>query len=151
MAKKRKEPFTIGEVITTVENFKNLINFMQQNVKFWDEEISRADKSFTDIYHFCELRYPTERTEKTKVCKLIHDIATVRRQYKDLKQLYDVLRRMDFIENSNKANKFNEVCNQVIVKGREIIENKRQYKTRELHELWIDTIKKEDDANGDEQ
>ncbi len=151
MAKKRKEPLTIDEVITTVENFKKLINFMQQNVKFWDEEISRADKSFTDIYHFCELRYPTERAEKTKVCKLIHDIATVRRQYKDLKQLYDVLRRMEFIENPNKTNKFNEVCNQVISKGREIIENKRQYKTRELHELWIDTIKEEDDANGYEQ
>lgn len=75
--------YTKEQVCEIVTNFYTLVKELELDRKCCATTVNEADKAFGDIRHYCEFDYPTERKQRTKVCKLINQYSKERRIAKD--------------------------------------------------------------------
>lgn len=120
-----KEKYSLEEIVETLANFKEVMNYVRQNHSVWDSTVQECDKAFGDIRHYCELQYPTQRKDKTKVVRLIHDFSVKRRQCKDYLEVLAPLFESNLVEEKQLMN-VNRIINQI----KKNQEKNRAYKPR---------------------
>lgn len=120
--------------LATVNAFKDILKSIVETHKINDSTVSECDKAIGDVRHYCEIQYPTKRTDKTKVCKLIHDYSVTRREAKDTLKLIAPL-----VEFANKhkdiINELNKVVNEMN-KEAKYLDSDRGYTPRVLDDLF---------------
>lgn len=75
--------YTKENVVKIVEDFKDLVVAIDMERRIRYDAVHESDCALGDIRHFCELSYPTERSMRTKICRLMRDISKKRREDKD--------------------------------------------------------------------
>ena len=123
--------YTLEEIVKVLSEFKDVMNYIRQNQSVWDSAVQECDKAFGDIRHYCELQYPTQRRDKTKVVRLIHDFSVKRRQCKDYLEVLNPLFESNLIEEKQLMN-VNRIINQI----KKNQEKNRAYKPRVLEDLF---------------
>lgn len=83
------------------------------------------------IRHYCELQYPTQRRDKTKVVRLIHDFSVKRRECKNYLEVLAPLFESNLVEEKQLMN-VNRIINQI----KKNQEKNRAYKPRVLEDLF---------------
>lgn len=126
-----KEQYSLEEIVETLAKFKEVMNYVRQNHSVWDSTVQECDKAFGDIRHYCELQYPTQRRDKTKVVRLIHDTSVKRRECKDYLEVLAPLFESGLIE-EKQLNNLSRIINQI----KKNQEKNRTYKPRVLDELF---------------
>ena len=126
-----KEKYSLEEIVEVLVNFKEVMNYVRQNHGVWDSTVQECDKAFGDIRHYCELQYPTQRRDKTKVVRLIHDTSVKRRECKDYLEVLAPLFESGLIEEKH-LNNLSRIINQI----KKNQEKNRAYKPRVLDELF---------------
>lgn len=86
------------------------------------------------LYHYCELYYPTTRSGKTKVVSLIRDISTTRRKAKDILELVDPILKLD----TSYTNELGRVSNSINKSYNKLYVCERRYTPRVLNGLFED-------------
>lgn len=124
--------YTLEEIVKVLSEFKDVMNYIRQNQSVWDSTVQECDKAFGDIRHYCELQYPTERKDKTKVVKLIHDTSVLRRQCKDYLEVLNPLFESDLLD-MKQINNIAHVINQI----KKNQDKQRVYKPRVLEDLFV--------------
>ena len=122
------------QTVHVVDEFRKLCNELNTTKNILEEEVLEADKAFGDIRHYCELHYPTTRSGKTKVCRLIKELSDRRRAAKDALAVLAPL--IEFLgENPKLCNEFGKIANGMR-KQLNQIEGERHYNPRVLKELF---------------
>lgn len=83
--------FDYAQAVQVAQDFKKLLNEVQQTLAICDAEIVEADKAFGDIRHFCEFKYPSDAKDQRKVCRLLNQYSQQRRQAKDIQDILQPL------------------------------------------------------------
>lgn len=86
------------------------------------------------LYHYCELHYPTTRSGKTRVVSLIRDISTTRRKAKDILELVEPILKLD----TSYTNELGRVSNSINKSYNKLYINGRRYVPRVLDDLFKD-------------
>lgn len=128
---KAKEKYSLEEIVEVLANFKEVMNYVRQNHSVWDSTVQECDKAFGDIRHYCELQYPTQRKDKTKVVRLIHDFSVKRRECKDYLEVLAPLFESSLVEEKQLMN-VNRVINQI----KKNQDRNKKYMPRVLDELF---------------
>lgn len=128
---KAKEKYSLEEIVEVLANFKEVMNYVRQNHSVWDSTVQECDKAFGDIRHYCELQYPTQRKDKTKVVRLIHDFSVKRRECKDYLEVLAPLFESSLVEEKQLMN-LNRVINQI----KKNQDRNKKYMPRVLDELF---------------
>lgn len=126
-----KEQYSLEEIVETLAKFKEVMNYVRQNHSVWDSTVQECDKAFGDIRHYCELQYPTQRKDKTKVVRLIHDFSIKRRQCKDYLEVLAPLFESSLVEEKQLMN-VNRIINQI----KKNQDKNKKYMPRVLEELF---------------
>lgn len=126
-----KEQYSLEEIVETLAKFKEVMNYVRQNHSVWDSTVQECDKAFGDIRHYCELQYPTQRRDKTKVVRLIHDFSVKRRQCKDYLEVLAPLFESNLVEEKQLMN-VNRIINQI----KKNQDKNKKYMPRVLEELF---------------
>ena len=126
-----KEQYSLEEIVETLAKFKEVMNYVRQNHSVWDSTVQECDKAFGDIRHYCELQYPTQRKDKTKVVRLIHDFSIKRRQCKDYLEVLAPLFESSLVEEKQLMN-VNRIINQI----KKNQDKNKKYMPRVLDELF---------------
>ena len=126
-----KEQYSLEEIVETLAKFKEVMNYVRQNHSVWDSTVQECDKAFGDIRHYCELQYPTQRKDKTKVVRLIHDFSIKRRQCKDYLEVLAPLFESSLVEEKQLMN-VNRIINQI----KKNQDKNKKYMPRILEELF---------------
>lgn len=126
-----KEQYSLEEIVETLAKFKEVMNYVRQNHSVWDSTVQECDKAFGDIRHYCELQYPTQRKDKTKVVRLIHDFSIKRRQCKDCLEVLAPLFESSLVEEKQLMN-VNRIINQI----KKNQDKNKKYMPRVLEELF---------------
>lgn len=126
--------FDLKQDVKTINDFKEIIKNIQETYRINNDIIVECDKAMGDVRHYCELSYPTKRTDKTKVCKLMHDYSVKRREAKDtisaIEPLVNLLKA-----NKDFLSKFNQAINEMN-KNTKRIESDKIYTPRVLTKLF---------------
>lgn len=124
--------YTKENVVKIVEDFKDLVVAIEMERRIRYDAVHENDCALGDIRHFCELRYPTERSMRTKICQLMRDISKKRREDKDFLDVTQPL--ADFLSNNFKValSKTTNNMKKALVKT----QGERVYVPRVLNDLF---------------
>lgn len=125
--------YTAEDVYRIVSEFRDLANECEILMRVADEDINEADKAFGDIRHYCELNYPVERHDKTRVCQLIKQYSDQRRRAKNFKEVLTPL--SEFIKLKDVSRGIGTMANSTR-KKHDFINSDRRYEPRILNELF---------------
>lgn len=126
----------VQEKIDILSNAKDVLNSIQELERMCADEVVECDKALGDIRHYCEINYPTERSKKNKVCRLMRDYSVRRRKAKDTLSVIAPI--IAFVkEHGKELQKFNAGINQS-KKELKRIQSDRMYTPRVLKELFND-------------
>lgn len=122
------------EIVRTVIDFRALMGEAKTLYNALKAEEQEADRAFSDIYHYCELKYPTDPKKRTKVCQLMREWGERRRKAKDgiaiLTPLVEFLEKKPTLDNE-----LGKVANGMKSHLRQI-EGARKYNPRVIRELF---------------
>ena len=124
----------LKRVVEVVNEFRNLTNEAKTLYNALKAEEQEADKAFSDIYHYCELKYPTETKKRTKVCRLMREWGERRRKAKNgiavLAPFVELLEKKPQL-----SNEIGKVANGMRSQLRQV-EGVRRYNPRVIKELF---------------
>lgn len=134
MKKQESEKYDTKRWVTIVDDFRKLLNEVESLKNMIVEDIKEGDLAFGDIRHYVELNYPTERSEKTKVCQSIKEYMDSRRQAKDA---FEVLKPfLEMHEANRKLNTIVGKCANEMIAAQKRKESDKVYRPRILSELF---------------
>lgn len=104
------------EMMKTMKDFVNVLNYTSANHEKWKEELSYYDRAICDLMHFIQLNNieDTPTKEKNLILKQIKEYRTRRQEVKskiDLgNRLYSKISKKDCNELSQKLNSLTELA-----------------------------------------
>lgn len=129
-----------SKAVVVMRDFKDLLNNIGSIKNQCNMEIKECDQAICDARHYCELDYPTNRKDRTRVCQILRDYSKRRRIAKDT---LDVLNPLDEWCNTHRiANDISRIANEM-GKIATHIESNRTYRPRILEELFKKSIEKQ--------
>ena len=120
-------------IVSKVNDFRGIINQAVSIKGQCEGTIKECEGAICDIRHYLEFNYPIARSEKSKLCKLIHQYQTERRKAKDTLITIEPLTKY-LEEHKNFINEIGKLTNEINkLNGR--INRQRVYVPRVLNEL----------------
>ena len=126
--------YSAEDINRITKDFVDMVKYLRNNETYYSSIVNECDKALGDLYHYCELYYPTTRSGKTKVVSLIRDISTTRRKAKDILELVDPILKLD----TSYTNELGRVSNSINKSYKKLYINGRRYVPRVLNGLFED-------------
>lgn len=126
--------YSAEDINRITKDFVDMVKYLRNNETYYSSIVSECDKALGDLYHYCELRYPTTRSGKTRVVSLIRDISTTRRKAKDILELIDPVLKLE----TSYMNDLGRVSNSINKTYNKLYINERRYVPRVLNGLFED-------------
>lgn len=126
--------YSAEDINRITKDFVDMVKYLRNNETYYGSIVNECDKALGDLYHYCELYYPTTRSGKTKVVSLIRDISTTRRKAKDILELVDPILKLD----TSYTNELGRVSNFINKSYNKLYINGRRYVPRVLNGLFED-------------
>lgn len=126
--------YSAEDINRITKDFVDMVKYLRNNETYYSSIVNECDKALGDLYHYCELRYPTTRSGKTRVVSLIRDISTTRRKAKDILELIDPVLKLE----TSYMNDLGRVSNSVNKTYNKLYINERRYVPRVLNGLFED-------------
>lgn len=124
--------YSAEDINRITKDFVDMVKYLRNNETYYGSIVNECDKALGDLYHYCELYYPTTRSGKTKVVSLIRDISTTRRKAKDILELVDPILKLD----TSYTNELGRVSNSINKTYNKLYINERRYTPRVLEDLF---------------
>lgn len=124
--------YSAEDINRITKDFVDMVKYLRNNETYYGSIVNECDKALGDLYHYCELYYPTTRSGKTKVVSLIRDISTTRRKAKDILELVDPILKLD----TSYMNELGRVSNSINKTYSKLYINSRRYTPRVLNDLF---------------
>lgn len=124
--------YSAEDISRITKDFVDMVKYLRNNETYYGSIVNECDKALGDLYHYCELYYPTTRSGKTKVVSLIRDISTTRRKVKDILELVDPILKLD----TSYMNELGRVSNSINKTYSKLYINGRRYTPRVLNDLF---------------
>ena len=124
--------YSAEDINRITKDFVDMVKYLRNNETYYGSIVNECDKALGDLYHYCELYYPTTRSGKTKVVSLIRDISTTRRKAKDILELVDPILKLD----TSYMNELGRVSNSINKSYNKLYINGRRYVPRVLNGLF---------------
>lgn len=124
--------YSAEDINRITKDFVDMVKYLRNNETYYGSIVNECDKALGDLYHYCELYYPTTRSGKTKVVSLIRDISTTRRKAKDILELVDPILKLD----TSYMNELGRVSNSINKTYSKLYINGRRYTPRVLNDLF---------------
>lgn len=126
--------YSAEDINRITKDFVDMVKYLRNNETYYSSIVNECDKALGDLYHYCELYYPTTRSGKTKVVSLIRDISTTRRKAKDILELVEPILKLD----TSYMNELGRVSNSINKTYSKLYINGRRYVPRVLNDLFKD-------------
>jgi len=126
--------YSAEDINRITKDFVDMVKYLRNNETYYSSIVNECDKALGDLYHYCELRYPTTRSGKTRVVSLIRDISTTRRKAKDILELIDPVLKLE----TSYMNDLGRVSNSINKTYNKLYINERRYVPRVLNGLFED-------------
>lgn len=126
--------YSAEDINRITKEFVDMVKYLRNNETYYSSIVNECDKALGDLYHYCELYYPTTRSGKTKVVSLIRDISTTRRKAKDILELVEPILKLD----TSYMNELGRVSNSINKTYNKLYINERRYVPRVLNGLFED-------------
>lgn len=126
--------YSAEDINRITKEFVGMVKYLRNNDSYFSSVVNECDKALGDLYHYCELRYPTTHSGKTKVVSSIRDVSLVRRQAKDILELVEPIMKLD----STYVNELGKISNHVNKSYNKLYINERVYNPRVLEDLFKD-------------
>lgn len=126
--------YSPNDIQKITKGFVDMVKYLKQNESYFSSVVNECDKALGDLYHYCELHYPTDRSGKTKVVQGIRDISITRRKAKDMLELTDSIIKLD----TPIINDVYKMSNTVTKSYIKLFLKERVYVPRVLNELFED-------------
>lgn len=126
--------YSAEDINRITKDFVDMVKYLRNNETYYGSIVNECDKALGDLYHYCELQYPTTRSGKTKVVSLIRDISTTRRKAKDILELVEPILKLD----TSYVNELGRVSNSINKSYNKLYINERRYVPRVLNGLFED-------------
>lgn len=126
--------YSAEDINRITKDFVDMVKYLRNNETYYGSIVNECDKALGDLYHYCELYYPTTRSGKTKVVSLIRDISTTRRKAKDILELVEPILKLD----TSYVNELGRVSNSINKTYNKLYINERRYVPRVLNGLFED-------------
>jgi hypothetical protein len=124
--------YSAEDINRITKDFVDMVKYLRNNETYYGSIVNECDKALGDLYHYCELYYPTTRSGKTKVVSLIRDISTTRRKAKDILELVEPILKLD----TSYMNELGRVSNSINKTYSKLYINERRYTPRVLVDLF---------------
>lgn len=124
--------YSAEDINRITKDFVDMVKYLRNNETYYSSIVNECDKALGDLYHYCELYYPTTRSGKTKVVSLIRDISTTRRKAKDILELVEPILKLD----TSYMNELGRVSNSINKTYSKLYINGRRYVPRVLNGLF---------------
>lgn len=124
--------YSAEDINRITKDFVDMVKYLRNNETYYGSIVNECDKALGDLYHYCELYYPTTRSGKTKVVSLIRDISTTRRKAKDILELVEPILKLD----TSYMNELCRVSNSINKTYSKLYINGRRYVPRVLNDLF---------------
>lgn len=124
--------YSSEDINRITKDFVDMVKYLRNNETYYSSIVNECDKALGDLYHYCELYYPTTRSGKTKVVSLIRDISTTRRKAKDILELVEPILKLD----TSYMNELGRVSNSINKTYSKLYINGRRYVPRVLNGLF---------------
>lgn len=124
--------YSAEDINRITKDFVDMVKYLRNNETYYGSIVNECDKALGDLYHYCELYYPTTRSGKTKVVSLIRDISTTRRKAKDILELVEPILKLD----TSYMNELGRVSNSINKTYSKLYINGRRYVPRVLNGLF---------------
>ena len=124
--------YSAEDINRITKDFVDMVKYLRNNETYYGSIVNECDKALGDLYHYCELYYPTTRSGKTKVVSLIRDISTTRRKAKDILELVEPILKLD----TSYMNELGRVSNSINKTYSKLYINGRRYVPRVLNDLF---------------
>lgn len=124
--------YSAEDINRITKDFVDMVKYLRNNETYYGSIVNECDKALGDLYHYCELHYPTTRSGKTKVVSLIRDISTTRRKAKDILELVEPILKLD----TSYMNELGRVSNSINKTYSKLYINGRRYTPRVLNDLF---------------
>lgn len=124
--------YSAEDINRITKDFVDMVKYLRNNETYYGSIVNECDKALGDLYHYCELYYPTTRSGKTKVVSLIRDISTIRRKAKDILELVEPILKLD----TSYTNELGRVSNSINKSYNKLYINGRRYVPRVLNDLF---------------
>lgn len=126
--------YSAEDINRITKEFVGMVKYLRNNDSYFSSVVNECDKALGDLYHYCELHYPTSRSGKTKVVSSIRDVSLVRRQAKDILELVEPIMKLD----STYVNELGKISNHVNKSYNKLYMSERVYNPRVLDDLFKD-------------
>lgn len=126
--------YSPDDIQKITKGFVDMVKYLKNNESYFSSVVNECDKALGDLYHYCELYYPTDRSGKTKVVQGIRDISITRRKAKDMLELTDSIIKLD----TPIINDVYKMSNTVTKSYIKLFLKERVYVPRVLNELFED-------------
>ena len=126
--------YSAEDINRITKDFVDMVKYLRNNETYYGSIVNECDKALGDLYHYCELYYPTTRSGKTKVVSLIRDISTTRRKAKDILELVEPILKLD----TSYMNELGRVSNSINKTYSKLYINGRRYVPRVLNDLFYE-------------
>lgn len=124
--------YSAEDINRITKDFVDMVKYLRNNETYYGSIVNECDKALGDLYHYCELYYPTTRSGKTIVVSLIRDISTTRRKAKDILELVEPILKLD----TSYMNELGRVSNSINKTYSKLYINGRRYVPRVLNDLF---------------
>lgn len=131
---KFKSDYSAEDINRITKDFVNMVKYLRSNDSYFSSIVNECDKALGDLYHYCELRYPTTRSGKTKVVSSIRDVSMIRRKAKDILELIEPILKLD----TSYVNELGKISNHVNKSYHKLYVTERVYTPRVLNDLFKD-------------
>ena len=121
-------------IVSKMNDFRGIINQAVSIKNQSEATIKECEGAICDIRHYLEFNYPVTRSEKTKLCKMIHQYQIERRKAKNTLITIEPLTKY-LEEHKNFINEIGKLTNEMNkLNGR--LNGQRIYVPRILNELF---------------
>jgi len=121
-------------IVSKMNDFRGIINQAVSIKNQCEATIKECEGAICDIRHYLEFNYPVARSEKTKLCKMIHQYQIERRKAKNTLITIEPLTKY-LEEHKNFINEIGKLTNEMNkLNGR--LNGQRIYVPRILNELF---------------
>lgn len=126
--------YSAEDINRITKDFVDMVKYLRNNETYYGSIVNECDKALGDLYHYCELYYPTTRSGKTRVVSLIRDVSTIRRKAKDILELVEPILKLD----TSYTNELGRVSNSINKSYNKLYISERRYTPRVLEDLFKD-------------
>jgi len=131
---KFKSDYSAEDISRITKDFVDMVKYLRNNDSYFSSVVNECDKALCDLYHYCELRYPTTRSGRTKVVSSIRDVSMIRRKAKDILELIEPILKLD----TSYVNELGKISNHVNKSYHKLYITERVYTPRVLNDLFKD-------------